>query len=657
MNKCVLLSTVFFLCWFSAIASIGAQDSAENAIDHGEEKHTNRLVHETSPYLYSHAHNPVDWYPWGEEALEKAKKENKLIFLSVGYSSCHWCHVMEAESFMDEEIAEFMNENFVCIKVDREERPDIDSIYMRSLIEYQRSLVSGGTQAGWPLSMFLTPDARPFYGRTYVPPHDGDRGVKAGFLSIIRNIVRVWKNSPGSIEADAEQITRRTIASLANSRWRGDLPTKSLIHRSVANLKQQFDQRYGGFGFNQLAPDRPKFPEASKLELLLDRLEKDPQNEAVEGMLTTTLDRMMTGGIWDHVGGGFHRYSVDRFWRIPHFEKMLYDNGQLASIYARASRLLENEQYAKVADQIVEFVLREMTDPQGGFYSALDADTEGEEGKFYRWTKTELEQALDAEQFAVATSFYNLDKGPNFEGKYFALQPRSSIAEKAKQANTSADELEKQISEINKKFYESRSKRVRPLTDDKILVSWNGLMISGMAWAGEALDRSDYVEHAAKAADFIWNKMRQDDGRLYRTYSKGEARLNAYLEDYAFFIEAMLTLHQITKNEVWLERSIELQKKQDELFWDQSGIGYFFTSHDHESLLARVKEAVDREIPSGSTVTSSNLAKLYQITGDSKYKDRAVKTIRSISGLMERFPSAAPRALIGLRLLELDKEK
>ena len=620
--------------------------SQENDEKQEKHKHTNALAKETSPYLLMHAHNPVNWYGWGEEALKKAKDENKPIFLSIGYSSCHWCHVMERESFYDEEIAALLNENFVCIKVDREERPDVDAIYMESLhVINQISRRRGG--GGWPLSMFLTPEAKPFFGGTYFPARKGDRGARLGFLDIVKMIDGLWKNNPDRIFKDSDLITKYTRESLEGSDPSAITELqKSWIQICKENLEDTFDPDYGGFNFQANNPKVPKFPQPSNLLFLLEYCRNNPDKADAKNMLVTTCERMMMGGIYDHLGGGFHRYSVDRYWAIPHFEKMLYDNGQLASVYAEAYKLTGREDFKQVVVGTLEWVSREMTMDQGGFYSALDAESEGEEGKFYRWDKKEVQSALSDAEFKLFAEVYGLDQDPNFEEKYYAPQLGKSPADIAKSQSMSWVDLDKKLAPIRKKLFDIRTKRERPLLDNKVLTSWNGMMIRGFADAGRLLENKAYVEAAEKAADFMLNNMIQEDGRLWRTNTQGESKLNGYLDDYANLIDGLLALHAATDDKKWLDAAIKLQTKQDELFWDEAKGGYFFTSADHEQLLVRGKKSVDSALPAGNSVSSGNLVYLHQKTGNTKFEEKAKKTVLSASGLLDRYPNSAPRMLI-----------
>ncbi|MHC4401441.1 MAG: thioredoxin domain-containing protein [Planctomycetota bacterium] len=642
------------------VASFGCQQSASSRDDDapGEafraghepdepKRHANRLADETSPYLLLHAHNPVDWHPWGPEALAKAKDEGKLIFLSVGYSSCYWCHVMERESFMDQEIAAFMNEHFVAIKVDREERPDIDEIYMTALGVYFQA-VGSPQSGGWPMSMFLTPDAEPVGGGTYYPPRD--RGGMSGFLTVLKRVQQGWEENPDGIARSG-----RRLAEVVKEHLRG-LPASAKLDATAPEavlraLAAQFDPEFGGFGYSQVNPRMPKFPEPSNLWLLLDRARRararadgDP---SAEQMLTATLDGMAAGGIRDHLGGGFHRYSTDRFWRIPHFEKMLYDNAQLASVYAEAYHLFGNDDYRRVVDGIATFVLRELKAPEGGFHSALDAETEEEEGRYYAWDRQELAAVLNESELGLFAEVYGVGPRGNFEGRHVPLLPRP-VAEAATERGRSQEDLRRELVAIRKKLLAARGKRQRPLTDTKVLTAWNGLMIRGFADAGRLVEEPRYVEAAEGAATFVLHNLRTRDGRLLRTFSGGQAKLNAYLDDYAFLIDGLIALHEATGRKTWLHEADALMQLQIDLFWDDDGGGFFFTSDDHETLIARSKDPADSALPSGNAVAAGNLVYLAGALDKPEYLDRAEKTFQAFGSLMERAPTAVPRMAVSL---------
>ena len=635
----------------------GQEETAAAAAKHGDTGHTNALVNESSPYLLAHAHNPVDWFPWNEASLAKAKAEGKPIFLSVGYSSCHWCHVMENESFLDEEIAKFLNKNFVCIKVDREERPDVDEIYMESLQVLNR-MMRNGQGGGWPLSMFLTPDTKPFFGGTYFPARDGDRRGSPGFLGLIKKLDNAWKNQKEAIEKNAEAITEVTRAQLEGKA--DNLPTaiqSRWAKETLDALSQTYDPEFGGFGYSPASPNRPKFPEGSNFMFLLHMAKQEgleTSNQAKK-MLVESLQRIHSGGIYDHLGGGFHRYSVDRFWKIPHFEKMLYDNAQLVSIYAEAWELAQDPTFKLAVDGTLEFVKREMTTEAGGFFSALDADSEGEEGKFYRWEKKEIEEALSEEEFKLFAKVYSIDQAPNFEHEYYAPQLSMPLGSITAQMNLSLDQLEAKLTPIRKKLFDVRAGRVRPLMDSKILTEWNGMMIRAFADAGRIFKNEAYTQTAAKAADFALAKLRRDDGRLWRTYTNNEAKLNAYLTDYAQLIDGFIALHRATDEERWIKMAEELQLKQNELFYDETNGGYFYTASDHPSLLVRTKRAIDNAVPSGTSVSAGNLLYLGQKLNKPEYIELAKKTVLSAGNLLDAIPLAAPRLTVAAdRLKKLE---
>ena len=634
---------VLMNCLMSLIVSCSiAQEKGHSKV---KPEHTNALAKETSPYLLMHAHNPVNWFAWNEATLAKAKQDDKPIFLSIGYSSCHWCHVMERESFLDDEIAKFLNDNFICIKVDREERPDVDEIYMTALLEIRQG---GG---GWPLSMFMTPEAKPFFGGTYWPPRDGDRGARLGFLSILKKVHEHFLEHRDRIEEDARVVTVRTRNALADRQPVDGLPIqKSWAGETVDQLAASFDSQFGGFGFSNADPNKPKFPEPSNLYFLLDQIRrstdpKDPQTDMAKKMLVTTCERMMMGGIYDHLGDGFHRYSVDRYWKIPHFEKMLYDNGQLATVYAEVYQLTGREEYRNVVEGILSFVDRELVAPSGGIYSSLDAESEGEEGKFYRWKLPEIKAVLDQQEYALFAAVYGLNDPPNFEGEYYAPQLSKPLSNHATERSLSLSELESKLVPIRKKLLDVREKRVRPLLDTKILTAWNGLMIRGYADAGRILENERYVQTAARAADFALANLIDQQGRLRRTHTDGKARLNGYVIDYACLIDGLIGLHQASGDARWLDAAERLQKKQDELFWDDTG-GYFYTSSDHEALLARSKRSRDGAMPSGNSVSAGNLFYLGEKLNREEYKTRAKQTVLSASAVLTRAPHAAPRMLI-----------
>jgi hypothetical protein len=630
----------------AAIGSSLAEGDAEQAApgDKPANRQSNRLARETSPYLLAHAHNPVDWYPWGPEALEKAQKEVKPIFLSIGYSSCHWCHVMEKKVFSDPEIARYMNEHFVSIKVDREERPDLDDIYMTALQMYFDAVRSPQT-GGWPLSLFLTPDGRPLGGGTYFPPEDGEGRV--GFPTLMKRVDESWRDNRQKMEANADILANAVRAA---ARPRANLQTvtleRGLIEPVLKSLAAGYDSEYGGFGFNAKAPDRPKFPVPTKLALLQYEAARRANGEAGK-MLYYTLDQMAAGGIYDHIGGGFHRYSTDRYWRVPHFEKMLYDNAQLADVYADAFRCTNHRHYRAVVEGTIAFVLRDLRDAGGAFYAALDADSEGLEGKYYVWTDEDLARTLSQEELTVCQVVYGTGGERNFELGH-VLEMRRSMDAAAKKLKMPVVQLERQTAEIGKKLLAARSQRRAPARDDKILAAWNGLMIRTLARAGVILEKPEYLQAAEKAANFILTEMRDEKGRLYHSYAGGKAKLDAYLDDYAYVNEGLLALHLATNNEKWANAARRLSDLQLQLFWDDQGKGCYFTSHTHETLLARTKNAYDSVLPSGNSVTVRNLLRLEAFSKQADYRTRARQTLELFVPLIADSPGGLTNMALAL---------
>jgi uncharacterized protein YyaL (SSP411 family) len=566
----------------------------------------NRLARETSPYLLQHRDNPVDWYPWGEEALSRARDEDRPILLSVGYSACHWCHVMERESFEDAETAAYMNEHFVNVKVDREERPDVDALYMEAV-----QAISG--QGGWPMTVFLDPEGVPFYGGTYFPPDEG-RGMPS-FRMVMEAVVDAFERRREEIGERAPEMRAR-LGAVGQIEPSGTSLEAETLEEAVKRLMMSADAERGGFG------GAPKFPPALALELLLSR----GGHETVE----RTLDAMMAGGIYDQIGGGFARYAVDAAWQVPHFEKMLYDNALLARAYLHGWQALGHERYRRVCEETLDWALREMRGPEGGFHSALDADSEGEEGRFYVWTPDEIRQVLAGEatdgadridfstqQIEKLMRFYGVSEGGNFEGR--------NILHLA--GGMDADERE-ELDEMRRSLYEARAKRVWPALDDKRLASWNALMVAALAEAGAALEREDYLDAARACADFVWEEMHDTDGNLLRTYKDGRAHLNAYLEDHAYLLEALLTLYEATFEQKWFERAAIVAETTIARFGDPDRGGFFSTSDDHESLIARRKEIGDHPIPSGNSSAAFGLLRLAALTGDRGYEKQAESVFR-----------------------------
>ncbi len=565
---------------------------------------SNRLAQETSPYLLQHRDNPVDWYPWGEEALARARSEDRPILLSVGYSACHWCHVMERESFEDAETAAYMNEHFVCIKVDREERPDVDALYMEAV-----QAISG--QGGWPMTVFLDPEGVPFYGGTYFPPDEG-RGMPS-FRMVMEAVVDAFERKRDEIHERAPQMRAR-LAAIAQVEPAPDTPQAPMLIEAVAQLRAAADMKRGGFG------GAPKFPPASALELLLARGERE--------VTERTLDAMLAGGIYDQLGGGFARYSVDANWLVPHFEKMLYDNALLARAYLHGWQALGHERYRRACEETLDWALREMRGPEGGFYSALDADSEGEEGRFYIWTPEQISEVLgDGAQDVI--DFYGVSESGNFEGR--------NILHLAGGVDAARPDG---LDEARQALYDARTKRVWPGLDDKRLTSWNALMISALAEAGAVLERDDYLDAARTCAGFIWEQMRDPDGNLLRTYKDGRAHLNAYLEDHAFLLDALLTLYEATFEQHWFERARSLAETMIARFADGERGGFFSTSDDHESLIARRKEIGDHPIPSGNSAAAMGLLRLSALTGERAYRTQAESIFRLFAQPASQHPEA-----------------
>lgn len=560
----------------------------------------NRLAQETSPYLLQHRDNPVDWYPWGAEALARACELDRPILLSVGYSACHWCHVMERESFEDAGTAAYMNEHFVSVKVDREERPDVDALYMEAV-----QAISG--HGGWPMTVFCDPDGVPFYGGTYFPP-DESRGMPS-FRMVMEAVLDAFENRREELRERAPE-TRVRLGAIGAIEPSGEAPGEELLETAIATLREAADMERGGFG------GAPKFPPASTLELLLA--------QGVDEPVERTLDAMMAGGIYDQIGGGFARYSVDANWLVPHFEKMLYDNALLARAYLHGWQALGHERYRRVCEETLDWALREMRGPEGGFFSALDADSEGEEGRFYVWTQEEIDAVLGDGAEAVA-KFYGISETGNFEGRNI-LHLAGGAAAAEPEGHAAARQA----------LYGARAKRVRPGLDDKRLASWNALMLAALAEAGAALGHEDYLDAARGCAEFVLGDLCDGGGRLLRTYKDGEGRLNAYLEDHAFLLEALLTLYEATFEQRWFERALALADTMIARFGDPERGGFFSTSDDHEELIARRKEIGDHPIPSGNSAAALGLLRIEALSGERSYGEQA-------EGVLRLFAKAAPR--------------
>ena len=579
----------------------------------------NRLIDETSPYLLQHAHNPVDWYPWGEEALERAGREDKPILLSVGYSACHWCHVMERESFEDAEIAALMNSNFVCIKVDREERPDIDSIYMTAV-----QALTG--QGGWPMTVFLTPDGKPFYGGTYFPPED--RGGLPAFPRLVEALAAAYKARRGDVARTTSQLVQRMRQLSAGMAGLEPL-TVEVLQSAKRAVAGQFDGRHGGVGL------QPKFPQPMTYEFLLRDHARTQDPESLE-MVDLTLTRMAEGGMYDQIGGGFHRYSTDTYWLVPHFEKMLYDNALLARLYLHAYQVTGDPLYRRIVEETLDYMAREMTDANGGFYSAQDADSEGVEGKFFVWRPEEIIDLLGKTEGDLFNSYYGVTRKGNFEGQSILHVAKGGAAARG----MSDEEFEKTLRRWKIILLAARNERVAPGLDDKVLTSWNGLAMRAFAEAGGALGRPDYLAKANINAKFLLDNLVRD-GRLLRTYRNAEAKLNGYLEDYAFLIDGLLVLHEATLDGRWLDESITLGEAMVDLFWEESEGRFYDTGRDHEELVLRPRDYTDNATPCGSSMAADVLLRLAVVTGDSEHRRRAVTSLRSVRELMSRFPTGA----------------
>ncbi|WP_020469097.1 DUF255 domain-containing protein [Zavarzinella formosa] len=634
-NVCRLIGWLIM----SASLTLGAAEPKKDAP-------ANRLAKESSPYLLQHAHNPVDWYPWGPEAFEKARKEKKLIFLSVGYSSCHWCHVMERESFEDAGVAEIMNKNFVCVKVDREERPDVDEIYMTSLQVL-------GARGGWPMSMFLTDTGKPIVGGTYWPKEDRviDGDTIRGFKTVLKvvNDLHADPEKNKQLMDQADTIAEQVSEALGRASRGNPLVelNKALAMGSAETIRENIDPEHGGIGNASRKHRGTKFPMPPSLFTLMRHAHREKDKE-LKALVDLTLDKMAKGGIYDQIGGGFHRYSTERTWTVPHFEKMLYDNGQLVELYSEAYQLDPKPIYQRIAKETIAFLEREMTSPEGGFYSALDADSNGVEGEFYVWTPEEIEKALGNKEDALfIRAVYSMSGSPNFEDKSYILRITRPFEEIAKDQKLTVAELETKLAGLTPKLLAAREKRHRPFLDTKMLTAWNGQMISGLALAGQVFKEPKYTQMATKAANFLLKTGRNKDGRLLRTISKKadgttEAKLNAYLEDYAYLTHGLLRLHDATGDERWLKEAKNLADQTIQWFGEKDKGGYFYTSSDHEKLFARPKDYHDGVQPSGNSVMAANMLDLAKKTGEAKYRTEAERTIKQFAGLLKGNPGGVP---------------
>lgn len=592
------------------------------------DKKANRLINEKSPYLLQHAHNPVDWYPWGEEAFNKAKSEDKPIFLSIGYSTCHWCHVMERESFEDEEVSKILNENYVAIKVDREERPDIDSIYMSVC----QAITGSG---GWPLTVIMTPDKKPFFTGTYFPKYA--KYGHPGIIELLKEIHAAWINNRDKLIRSSENII--------NSIKKYSIEEKGSLSKGVTDeayefFKQTFDNKYGGFG------SAPKFPTPHNLSFLLMYYKATGKKPALE-MATKTLERMYMGGIFDHIGFGFSRYSTDKKWLVPHFEKMLYDNALLSYTYVEAYQITKNELYKLIADRIFTYILRDMTSPEGGFYSAEDADSEGIEGKFYLWSKEELQEILGKEDSKTFSEYYDISSNGNFEGKNIPNlinAPEGEINDISKSQN---------LNKIREKLFLCREDRIHPYKDDKVLTSWNGLMIGALAYGGRCFGNNEYIKAAEEAIDFIFNNLIDKNGRLLARYRAGESAYPAYLDDYAFLIHGLIEMYEATYKSIYLEKALSLNNDMIKLFHDSENGGFFLYGNDSEELILKSKDVYDGAIPSGNSMAAINMLRLSRITGNSPLEDMADEIFNTFGGTVEKSPYAHTKFLSAFLLSTL----
>ncbi len=591
--------------------------------------HTNRLIDETSPYLLQHAHNPVEWYPWSEDALRRAREENKPILLSIGYSACHWCHVMEHESFENEAIARLMNENFINIKVDREERPDLDQIYMNAVQMMTR-------HGGWPMTVFLTPDGVPFYGGTYFPPED--RYNMPGFPRVLMGVADAYQTRGDEVKQTAasmlDELRRMDAVAETN-----ETLSVAILDAAASGIARNYDEENGGFGA------APKFPAAMNLEFLLRFVHRTNEPAALE-IVANTCRKMAMGGMYDQLGGGFHRYSTDAAWLVPHFEKMLYDNALLSRLYLHVYQMTNDEFYRRIAEETFAYVEREMTNERGGFYSTQDADSEGHEGIFFVWTPQEVKEILGAEDARLFSAYYDVTEAGNFEAENI-LHVSRSVEDTAKALNVSVERLNEALEHGRRELFAVREQRVKPARDEKILTAWNGLMLASFAEAAAILERDDYLNIARRNAEFVLDNLRRD-GLLLRTYKDGQAKLNAYLDDYAFYADGLLALYEASGEVRWLEEAQTLADIMVREFWDEQAGGFFYTGKSHEELIVRSKDYFDNATPSGNNVAADVLLRLSVLTGNDVYRQRAETVLRILSEPLMRYPSAFGRALCAL---------
>jgi len=634
---CIILITLFTGSLRTLSSDTEEKNMKHKSAEGSSKKHYNRLKLEKSPYLLQHADNPVDWYAWGPEAFEKARKENKPIFLSIGYSTCHWCHVMAHESFENPEVARLMNEVFICIKVDREERQDIDNIYMRVC-----QMMTGS--GGWPLTILMTPDKKPFFAGTYIP-RESNHG-RLGMLDLIPRIKEVWDTQHDEIIKSADQITEK-LNMIAQSSSGSELD-KSTLKAAYEQLNERYSEQYGGFG------NAPKFPSSQNLLFLL-RYWQSTNDEKALRMVVKTLQSMQNGGIYDHIGFGFHRYSTDSHWLVPHFEKMLYDQAMLAMAYIEAYQATGIKEFEETAKEIFTYVMRDMTDEKGGFYSAEDADSEGVEGKFYVWTEDEIRQILKGDEADLIINVYSIDKTGNFRDEASGentganiLHLDKSLTEVAFKKMESVDGLKERVEAARQKLFAVRNKRVHPHKDDKILTDWNGLMIAALAKGAQAFDEPKYAEAAKRAADFVLTGMRREDGRILHRYRDGHTAILANVDDYAFLIWGLLELYETVFDVDYLQTALDLNNEMIKYFWDEQDGGFYFTAEDAEELIVRQKEIYDGAIPSGNSVAVSNLFRLSRITANTDFEDKANKIMLAFSKDVESAPSGYTQMMVAL---------
>jgi uncharacterized protein YyaL (SSP411 family) len=605
--------------------------------DGNKPKYTNRLILETSPYLAQHAHNPVNWFPWGDEAFKLAHRLGRPVFLSIGYSTCHWCHVMEEESFEDEEIARYISEHYIPIKVDREERPDVDAIYMKSVQILTR-------RGGWPMSVWLTPERKPFYGGTYFPARDGDRGTRKGFLTLLTEQFDTFKKDPASVANDAERLAAQIARDMAPPASTG-LPGPATVTRSAELASRRYDPVNGG------PTGRPKFPSSFPIRLLLRYGQRAEHQPSID-MALATLSKMQAGGMYDHVAGGFHRYSTDERWLVPHFEKMLYDNALLATAYLDGLQVSGDKDMERVAREILDYVIREMTSPEGPYYSATDADSIGpkgerEEGYYFTWTPAELNKLLGAERAKIIMAYYTVTPRGNFEHGRTILNTPKTREEVAKQLSLSVDELNEHIAQARALMLTERNKRPLPIRDDKIQVSWNGLMIAAMARAARVLGDEKYAKSAVRAAQFLLNTLVKD-GRLQHSYMDGRTTTSAYAEDYAFFAGGLIDLFEATQSPHWLQNAVTMVEQLEKYHANTATGGYYRSANDAEKLLAREMESRDGAVPSAGSWALMDQLRLWTLTTDDKWRLRAEMTMRGYAGVLDSRPWALDEMMLAV---------